>query len=73
MKTIYSFLTIIAAIILSACSKSESFSVGGVIEGAGMQTVNMTYYAAGGIKRVSQTAVEDGLPCAAIPLLPHSA
>lgn len=58
MKTIYSFLTIIAAIILSACSKSESFSVGGVIEGAGMQTVNMTYYAAGGIKRVSQTAVE---------------
>ncbi|MCM1483063.1 MAG: DUF4369 domain-containing protein [Muribaculaceae bacterium] len=51
-------LALVAALILSGCGKSDHFTVGGTIEAAGMQTVIVTYYASGGLKRVSQPAVD---------------
>lgn len=58
MKHIYTLIAAIFALALSSCSKSDHFSIGGTIDGVGMQSVTLTYYADGGLKRVTQAAVD---------------
>lgn len=59
MKTVKLFSIILAALLLTACSKKKNFSIQGEIEGIGSQTVTATYYADGGLKRVSVPAVDN--------------
>lgn len=45
------YLAAIVAIFATGCSQADHFKVGGLMEGAGVQTVTLTYYAEGGIKQ----------------------
>ncbi|MCM1347849.1 MAG: DUF4369 domain-containing protein [Firmicutes bacterium] len=47
------FTVIFAALLLCGCSKKKQFIVQGEIDGIGSQLVNATYYAGGGLKRVT--------------------
>jgi len=49
----------VAALIITGCSKKKNFIVQGQITGIGAQTVTATYYADGGLKRVSVMGLGD--------------
>lgn len=59
MKTIKIISILFAALLLSACSKKKNFSIQGNIEGIGSQMVTATFYADGGLKRISASASND--------------
>ena len=56
MKSYISIIAIIMAALLTGCGKSEKFSIRGEITGIGSQTVTVTYYANGGLQRLSAPA-----------------
>lgn len=57
MKHLQRFLIVFAAsLLLMGCSKKKAFIVQGEIEGIGAQLVNATYFAGGGLKRVTASA-----------------
>ena len=59
MKQTVRVLMLVIAVALCGCSKKKQFVIQGEIEGLGAQIVNATYYAAGGLKRVSVVASEN--------------
>lgn len=48
----------LASLCMTGCSKKDSFVIEGTIEGAKSQMVTLTYFAYGGLKRVSVQALE---------------
>lgn len=57
MRSLLLYLAAFLALFATSCSKADHFTVGGVMEGAGVQTVTLTYYAEGGIKQTVGQAV----------------
>lgn len=59
MKTLRFIAVILVAVLLTGCSKKKKFAVLGEIEGIGMQMVTATYYADGGLKRVTTSSSDN--------------
>lgn len=50
--------SLLIILIAASCSKKKYFTISGQIEGLGAQTISITYFADGGIKRQSHPAVD---------------
>lgn len=61
MKRIYLLAVLAAAFLLGACGSDDKFTVECKIEGAGSQSVVVTYYAQGGLQRLVLPASEGKL------------
>ena len=57
-RNISTIVIALAALLFTACGKKDHFTVQGRIDGLGAATVTLTYYADGGLKRI--TAVSEG-------------
>lgn len=57
-RLICPFIALLSLLLTASCSKKKHFTVSGELEGLGAQAVEMTWYAAGGIQRISAPAQE---------------